>query len=140
MTSPRKKYPPRKRPAATDPRRFGESVPLEVRKLLDTLYNDLGFNDADRVRAWIGKARQLADPKPQVQVRGQEAFFISTPIISFPDRLRILFHGRMVVAAEINTAKPALTELTFAVPTVAGVINTSRPRSLSFTNFAAKAV
>lgn len=78
--------------------------------------------------------------KPVVQVQGREAFFISTPIISFADRLRLLFHGRLVVAAEINTSKPALTELTYAVPTVAGVINTTKPRSLSFTNFAAKAV
>lgn len=84
--------------------------------------------------------RQRPNPKDQVQVQGQEAFFISTPIISLADRLRLLFHGRMIVAAEINTSKPALTELTFAVPTIQGVINTSKPRSLSFTNFAAKAV
>lgn len=84
--------------------------------------------------------RRRRESKPVVQVQGQEAFFISTPILSFPDRLRLLFHGRMVVAAEISTGKPALTELTFAVPTIQGVILTSKPPSLSFTNFAAKPV
>lgn len=78
--------------------------------------------------------------KPIVQVQGQEAFFISTPIISFADRLRLLFHGRLIVAAEINTGTPALTELTYAIPTIQGVVLTSRPRKLSFTNFAAKPV
>lgn len=90
-------------------------------------------------RKYPPRKRRPAPKPPVVQVSDQEAFFIATPQLSFADRLRLLVHGRMIVAGEINRTKVALSEITVAIPTVEGVIS-HKPRSLSFANYKVRPV
>lgn len=87
-------------------------------------------------RKYPPKKRPAPKP-PVVQVSNHESFFLANASISFKDRLRLLVHGRLIVAGEINRSDVMLSEITVAIPTLEGVV-AQRPRLLSFATYRAK--